>query len=77
MRWMQRIPIQSSVLLAVAYDPADRLFEAEFHNGQVYQYHRVPPELYQQLLAAESLGSFFNRKIRNHFPCRPIAARSA
>ena len=65
---MERLPVQSSVLAAVAYDPIARRFEAEFRSGEIYQYAGVPAELYQRLLTAESIGIFFNLNIRNHFP---------
>jgi len=64
---MERIRVESSVLAAIGYDPAARAFEAEFHSGEVYRYGGVPENLFHQLRKAESVGTFYNQKIRNHF----------
>jgi KTSC domain len=63
---LQRIPVQSSVLVSVGYS-ADSFLDLEFHSGAVYRYFDVPPSIFQALFTADSLGSFFSRNIRNHF----------
>lgn len=57
--------VQSSMLLSVGYDPADKVLEIEFKNGQVYRYFDVQPELFAELMNAESIGQFFVSKIKN------------
>jgi hypothetical protein len=76
---LQRVPLDSSSLAWVQYDPALRHLEVEFRNGERYLYFQVPPRRYQNLLDADSKGAFFNRHIRNRFafkqltrPRRPI-----
>ena len=39
----------------------------EFHDGDRCRYFEFPPELFKDFLAAESQGTYFARKIRNHF----------
>ena len=64
---MQRVPVRSTTLRSVGYDPVSRILEAEFHTGLIYAYEDVPPELWLSLLATPSKGKFFNLLIRDRF----------
>jgi hypothetical protein len=63
-----REPVASSNVASVGYDETSETLEVEFLNGSVYQYFNVGNELYLQLLAAPSKGSFLNSYIRNSYP---------
>ena len=65
---MQRIPVESTTLAALAYDRSRQQLELEFHNGSVYHYRGVPERTYQELSQAPSKGQYFNRNIRGQFP---------
>lgn len=67
-----RSPVDSSSLASLGYSPLHNVLQVEFRSGLVYEYFGVPRGLYEQLLAAESIGSFFNRFIRSHFPIRKL-----
>ena len=62
---MNRIPVSSSNLRSVGYDPASSTLEVEFHGGSIYQYFRVPESWYAGLLSAYSKGSYFDAYIKN------------
>ena len=62
---MKRTQVSSTSLASVGYDPAKKILEIEFQSGRVYQYYDVPGEIHQELMAAESLGSYFNSQIRD------------
>jgi hypothetical protein len=62
---IRRTAVSSSALRSVGYDAAARVLEIEFHNGDVYQYFEVPPEVYEELMASDSLGRYFHRKVRS------------
>lgn len=64
---MHRIPVESSDIVAIGYDPKQQRLEIEFHGGRIYQYRGVGAELHQQFMRAESHGSFFNTFINNRF----------
>jgi hypothetical protein len=64
---MQLIPVRSSLLAAVGYDPWRHVLEIEFKNGALYQYLAVPEWEYERLLRAESHGAYFNAEIRNRY----------
>jgi hypothetical protein len=63
------IALQSTTLASAAYDQQQFLLQLEFRNGSIYQYFQVPAHVYQDLLTAESKGQYFNRWIRDQFPC--------
>jgi hypothetical protein len=69
---MRRLPVKSSVVRSVGYDRAERILEIEFHNDRVYRYFVVPHGVYQDLLAAPSLGRYFNDNVRDRYPVREI-----
>jgi KTSC domain len=65
--------VESSTLTTVAYDRAGQVLRLEFRSRAVYCYFGVPPSLHQDLLAADSKGSYFNRNIRGRFPYLRLA----
>lgn len=72
---MERILVSSSNLRSVGYDEDTEILEIQFHHGGIYQYQRVPQEVYDQLMAASSKGSYFDRVIKKNplrYPCRKI-----
>ncbi len=69
---MDREPVSSSNILSVGYDPASETLEIEFKTTGVYQYLNVPQFMWERLMAAESLGKFFNAEIKNAFPCAKV-----
>ncbi len=67
---MERMPVSSSNISSIGYDPDLMVLEIEFHRGRVYQYQGVPIELYESLMQAPSHGRFFSAYIRNSgYPC--------
>ena len=55
--------------------PAGTL-EIEFVSGNVYRYLDVPEDLYRELMRAQSIGTFFNERIRDRFPSEgPLEAQ--
>ncbi len=59
--------VESSVLRAVRYLPARRVLEVTFRSGRIYRYFDVPRNVYEKLLAAPSIGSYFNKTIRPNY----------
>jgi hypothetical protein len=68
----QVIPVHSSLLTVVAYS-APATLDLTFQTGAVYRYFGVPRLVFDELIAAESKGAYFNRTIRNRFPYRRVA----
>ena len=60
--------MQSSALEQVIYDPAAHTLRATFRDsGRTYIYRGVPQDVYDGLIFADSIGTFFNAHIRNNF----------
>jgi len=57
----------SSVISSFAYDDAEQRLDIRFVSGKRYSYHHVPARIVDAMRAARSKGSFFNRRIRDHF----------
>jgi hypothetical protein len=61
---MERQPVKSSNVESVGYDQEEKTLEVKFKSGGVYQYAGVQPEMYADLLAAESVGWFVSQVVR-------------
>lgn len=64
---MEREPVTSSNVVSVGYDAATETLEIEFKNG-VYQYYNVPQPIYDQMMAADSVGKFVNAYVKPVYP---------
>jgi len=65
---MDPVPVDSTLLLCVAYFPEEHRLRLKFRSGEVYDYSDVPAQIYSGLLAAESKGRYFNQHIREVYP---------
>jgi hypothetical protein len=64
----QLVPVESSMIQAVGYDPKTRILEVVFNSGQTYCYGDVPPEVHQELMAADSKGQYMRAAIIGVYP---------
>jgi hypothetical protein len=69
---MNRVPVQSSNLRSVSYDPTSQTLEIEFHSGGIYQYSGVPAHVHGGLITASSKGSYFHQNIKDRYPYRKV-----
>jgi len=72
---MERIPVQSSSVTSVGYDPAQSELGTEFSNGRIYRYLHVPAAACRLLLQAPSIGKYVNRVIKPRFEASVSAER--
>ena len=54
----------SSMLAARGYDPINQVLQLQFVSGAVWRYPGVDADFYSELVAAESIGTFYNTRIR-------------
>ena len=65
---MDRQPVESSLIRSVGYAPTASILEVELaESGRVYRYFDVPYSLFEELMAAESKGAYFNDHIRDMY----------
>ena len=62
----------STVIKSFEYDRRRASLAVTFQNGRRYRYDQVPPATFEAMRGAFSKGSFFNREIRDRFPCTRI-----
>ncbi|MCG8348561.1 MAG: KTSC domain-containing protein [Chloroflexales bacterium] len=72
---MQPITVDSSMIHAVGYDPATEELEVMFTSGKIYRYTHVPHHVYDELLAADSKGSYMRACIIGAYPDYRVSGR--
>ena len=61
-------PVDSSAIRAVGYDARRQELRIEYHSRRgAYEYHDVPPEVFAELMEADSKGSYVNHEIRDRY----------
>jgi hypothetical protein len=73
---MERLPVASSNICAIAYDPKTQVMEVEFGKGtepgeadnRIYRYNDVPAHVHAELLEAASIGLYLNRHVAFEYP---------
>lgn len=69
--WVQ---VRSSNVDQVHYDLERQELHVRFLGGGHYKYKEVPRSIYDQMLAAESVGGFMNQNVRGIFPHERVDA---
>ena len=69
---MDWVPVKSKMLVAIAYNREWRQLYLKFRPGDVYCYPGVPPVQYQELLAADSKGTYARDQILHCYPYERI-----
>ena len=64
--------MESSVLASVGYDARTNVLELGFRAGGVYRYFGVPLRVFDELMAAPSLGRYFQAHIRDRYPTERV-----
>lgn len=60
-------PVESSLLKAVKYDEAAKVLTVQMVEGEVYEYADVPKNVFDELMSADSKGSYFVSNIKEKF----------
>lgn len=64
---MERVPVTSEAISSVGHDAEALILEIEFTSGGIYRYLEVPRQVFEQLMAAASPGTFFHDEIRDRY----------
>lgn len=70
---MKLIPVESSNIDAVGYDPQTREMQVRFKAGAVYTHHDVPVLKHAKFIAAESKGKHYHDNFRGKHNAAKIA----
>lgn len=66
------IPVESSNIRAVGYEPTTKKLFVRFQNGTLYEYADVPEQTFNEFNDAHSKGKYFSASIRNNFTSTKI-----
>ncbi|WP_373543601.1 KTSC domain-containing protein [Chamaesiphon sp.] len=69
---IEMLPACSTMAAQVGYDRDREILQIEFNSGAVYQYSAVEPEIWEDLQATDSIGSFYNQEIKGYYPSTRI-----
>ena len=63
----------SSVVAAIRYDNSSSTLRVVYVSGAVYDYKKVPEEVYTEMKKAFSKGEFLNKEIKPKYPFEKIS----
>lgn len=69
---MDWVRVKSKMLMAVAYNAEWQQLYLKYRPGDVYCYRGVPPSRYEELLAADSKGTYARDHILHSYPYQRI-----
>ena len=61
---IEMIYVDSSSIEQIGYDQASMELHIQFLKAGLYVYRDVPQHVFEELLVADSKGSYFNRNIK-------------
>jgi len=64
------IPVDSTNISQIGYDTTSEELYIEYTSGQIYVYSGVSQGTYEELLYADSKGSYMNREIKPNYDWR-------
>lgn len=62
---MDRVPVSSSNVDSIAWE--DNVLEVAFLSGGVYHYYDVSKDIYDDMLVADSVGSFLHQYVKGTY----------
>lgn len=65
---MELHSVESSMIQAVGYEEDNQTLLVIFNSGKTYHYLEVPKETYEELLAADSKGSYMLSFVIDCYP---------
>jgi hypothetical protein len=65
--FMNWIPVESSNIEAISYNPGTKVLSVRFLKSGVYHYNDVPEHLIDEMMEAESVGKYFSQWIKGVF----------
>ena len=63
----------SSVIASMNYDRSKQKLRVVFVSGLVYDYEKVPEEVYQAMRSSGSKGKFLNTEIKGHYRFKKVS----
>ena len=62
----------SSVVASMQYDFVTRKLRIYYQSGSVYDYMDVPPDVYKEMKAVQSKGTYLNLHIKGNYSFQKV-----
>ena len=70
---MDWLSVKSTTISKVRYNKDTNTLDIEFPGGRIHRFLEVPPEVFEELMSAESHGQFFHDQIMGKYRCLRIS----
>ena len=67
----------STVIAEMKYDPGTGILQVRFVSGVIYEYLKVPEEVYTAMKTSGAKGIYLNKHIKGNFDFRKINAHAS
>jgi hypothetical protein len=64
---MERVPVSSTTIASIGYDPLTLTLEVEFIGGSIYQYFDVPQSVHDEVMLSPSVGKALNAIVKQNY----------
>ena len=64
---IERLPVSSSNIKSVGWDPTDKTLAVEFADGSIYHYSDVEKDVHEGLVSAKSVGSYLHKNVKGKY----------
>ena len=68
--------VASSGIASVGYSKRYHILEIEFVNGAVYRYVQVAPNVFRDLMTADSKARYYDANVRGKYPSFRVRPRA-
>jgi hypothetical protein len=63
-------PVISTKITRIEFNQLTGDLDVTFVSGNTFRFYGVPHDVYQGLIRAPSIGTYFVRNVRDHYPYR-------
>lgn len=67
--------VESNIIYAVGYAESSQTLVILCNQGKIYKYFAVPREVYEQLLAIDSVDRYLRESILGYYACIQVRRR--
>lgn len=68
---MERLAVKSSMAKSIGHDPFQSILEIEFTSGEIWQFYKVPHDVYKEMLTF-SIGKYFQAFVRDNYEAKRV-----
>ncbi len=66
-KYFDRVSVISSMLVSIGYEQETETLQIEFKDGTIFNYEKVPFDVYTNMMDSASIGSFYHKNIKSKY----------